>query len=165
MRKFSNENISVKFIFLFFASVILLTNCQNSPVSYQTSFFRETPKKMANKTANLESFKWKNRIILVKENDDKALNRLRDAADEIKERDIIWFVLKENKIETNFDGEKSENFVEFLENEYFKKFDANVFLIGKDGGVKSKGEKLDLKNYFGQIDSMPMRQREMRENE
>ncbi len=118
---------------------------------------------MDNKIENIEDFKWKNRIILVKENDDKALNQLRDADDEIKERDIIWFILKDNKVETNFDGDLSNNFAEYLENEYFKKFDENVFLIGKDGGVKSKDEKLDLKNYFGQIDSMPMRQREMRE--
>ena len=103
---------------------------------------------MNNKTANLEVFKWKNRIILVKENDDKVLNQLRDADDEIKERDIIWFILKDNKIETNFDGELSESFAEHLENEYFKKFNANVFLIGKDGGVKSKDEKTGFEKLF-----------------
>lgn len=119
---------------------------------------------MKNKIENLNDFKWKNRIILLKEIEEKGIKQLREAAEKIKDRDIIWFRSKDGEIETNFDGELSENFAEYLESEYFKKFEMNVFLIGKDGGIKSKDKELNLKNYFGQIDSMPMRQREMQEN-
>jgi len=39
-------------------------------------------------------------------------------------------------------------------------------LIGKDGGEKSRQSgKLDIEQWFDQIDSMPMRQREMRNND
>jgi hypothetical protein len=37
-------------------------------------------------------------------------------------------------------------------------------LVGKDGGIKLKrGDQVDLREIFGLIDSMPMRQREMRQ--
>ena len=40
--------------------------------------------------------------------------------------------------------------------------DFSVLLIGKDGGVKRRStEVLDAWEFFDQIDTMPMRQREM----
>lgn len=155
--------ISSKLIFLLSANLLFIANCQVSAVESQTNSANKTQSKMNNKTANLDDFRWKNRIILVKESGAEGLTQLRESAKEIKDRDIMWFKLNDGKIETNFDGDLSENFAEFLETEYFERFDENVFLIGKDGSIKSKDEKLDLKNYFGQIDSMPMRQREMQE--
>ncbi len=154
----------LKIILLLSASVLFTTNCENLPIRSQTKSVKEIPNKVKNKIENLNDFKWKNRIVLLKEGDDAGIKQLREAAQEIKNRDIIWFRLKSGEIETNFDGELSESFADYLENEYFKKLEANVFLIGKDGGIKSKDEELNLKNYFGQIDSMPMRQREMKEN-
>lgn len=158
------KNLSSKIILLLAASLLFVTNCQNLPIKSQTKSADETPHKMKDKTENLSEFKWKNRIVLVRETGDAGLNQLREAAGEIKDRDVVWFRLKNGALETNFGGELSENFAENLENEYFEKFEADAFLIGKDGTVKSKDEKLDLKNYFEQLDSMPMRQREMREN-
>lgn len=155
------KKISLKIILLLSASLLFAANCQNLPIKSQTKSAKETQDEME----NLNNFKWKNRIILVKENDDAALSQLREAAKEIKDRDVIWFRSKGGAIETNFDGDLSEKFAEFLENEYFVKFEADVFLIGKDGTIKSKDEKLDLENYFGQIDSMPMRRREMQESD
>lgn len=155
---------SLKIIFLLSASVLVFTNFQNPSISSQTKSGQEIPDKMKNKIENLNDFKWEKRIVLLKESDDAGIKQLREFNKEIKDRDVIWFRLKDGEIETNFDGELSENFADYLETEYFKEFETNVFLIGKDGGIKSKDEKLNLKNYFGQIDSMPMRQREMREN-
>lgn len=151
--------------FLLLASVLFITNCENFPVRSQTNSVKEISDTVNSKLENLNDLKWKKRIVLLNKGDEEEIKQLREAAEEIKNRDIIWFRLKDGEIETNFDGELSENFAEYLENEYFKKFEANVFLIGKDGGIKSKDEKLDLKNYFGQIDSMPMRRREMKEND
>lgn len=161
---FCTKFISLKFILLLSANLLFIANCQLSAVESQIKPANETQSKMNDKTADLEDLRWKNRIILVKESGDESLAQLQKSAKEIKDRDIIWFRSNDGKIETNFDGNLSENFVDYLETEYFEKFDENVFLIGKDGSIKSKDEKLDLKYYFGQIDSMPMRQREMREN-
>lgn len=154
----------LKIMFLLSASLLFVTNCENLPIRSQTKSAKEIPNMVKNKTDNLNDFKWKKRIVLLKESDDEGIKQLRESAEEIKDREIIWFRLKDGEIETNFDGDLSENFADYLENEYFKKFEANVFLIGKDGGIKSKDKELKLKNYFGQIDSMPMRQREMQEN-
>lgn len=158
------KHFSLKMIFLLSASVLVFTNFQNPSIISQTKSGQKIPDKMKNKTENLNDFKWKKRIVLLKESDDAGIKQLRETAEKIKDRDIIWFRLKNGEIKTNFDGELSENFADYLENEYFKKFEVNVFLIGKDGGIKSKDKELNLKNYFGQIDSMPMRQREMQEN-
>lgn len=155
----------LKIIFVFSASFLFVTNCQNLPVNSQTKSAKEISNEMKNKIENLNDFKWKKRIVLLKESNDAGIKQLREAAEKIKDRDLIWFRLKDGEIETNFDGELSENFADYLENEYFNKFELNAFLIGKDGGIKSKDEELNLKNYFGQIDSMPMRQREMQEND
>ncbi|WP_202405758.1 MULTISPECIES: DUF4174 domain-containing protein [Halomonadaceae] len=40
--------------------------------------------------------------------------------------------------------------------------DVSVVLIGKDGGVKQRSRGLDVAGIFSLIDTMPMRQREMR---
>lgn len=40
-----------------------------------------------------------------------------------------------------------------------------LFLIGKDGGVKLRAEQPDLNDVFALIDTMPMRQREMRQRQ
>ena len=119
---------------------------------------------MSEEIKDLENFQWKNRIILVKE-DEKVAEKFRENADKIKDRDLIWFAVNNGKIETNFEGSLSEDFADFLNKNYFEKFEKSAFLIGKDGGIKSEDDKLDLENYFGQIDSMPMRQREMREDQ
>lgn len=38
-----------------------------------------------------------------------------------------------------------------------------VILIGKDGGVKSRLDQMDLDVLFSDIDAMPMRRREMQQ--
>ncbi len=158
----------VKIVLLPIAGTILFSGCQNISVNSQTKAEILLTAKSRNNRRNiiktLSDFKWKNRIILIKENEDKALHQLKSEAEQIKERDIFWFRIYDGELETNFNGELPEDFAAHLENDYFGKFDSNVLLIGKDGTVKSKDDILNLKNYFGQIDSMPMRQREMKEN-
>ena len=50
-------------------------------------------------------------------------------------------------------------FLKFRENE-----PSRVLLIGKDGGVKLRGDELDVQRIFDLIDTMPMRIREMKNN-
>lgn len=166
MMKFLIGLISVKIVFLSAVGVFIFSNYQDSRVNSQNEIIVSpmSKDKMYKNMKSLEDLKWKNRIILVREEDDKGLQQLLDSKDKITERDIIWFRSNGEKIETNYDGELPEDFTETLEKDYFKKYESNTLLIGKDGTVKSKDEKLNLKNYFGQIDSMPMRQREMKEN-
>ncbi|MBT8125549.1 MAG: DUF4174 domain-containing protein, partial [Gammaproteobacteria bacterium] len=83
---------------------------------------------------------------------------------EILDRDIYWFVFTDSSIETNYKGELQDNFYRVTLNNYFTDTETNVVLIGKDGGIKQKGKHLDLQGLFDLIDTMPMRQLEMRKN-
>ncbi len=160
--------ISVKFVFLFLAGAIFISSWESFSVNSQTkpkvSPAAETQNKMDKRLKNLEDLKWGNRIILVQESDESSLGRLRDAADSINERDIVWFRLSGGQIETNYRGKLPEDFAAQLEKEYFEKFKSKALLIGKDGSVKSEDKTLDLEYYFKLIDSMPMRRQEIRQN-
>lgn len=171
MRRNLVELVDVKFVFVILVGMFFFSSCQNVSVNSQskpkvspTSIRLIEDMKNDKKLESLEDLKWEKRIILVKEDSDEGLSQLRVAVEAINERHIVWFRLSDGKIETNYEGELSGDFSDKLESKYFKEFDANVSLIGKDGTVKSKDDKLDLKDYFSQIDSMPMRQREMRQN-
>ena len=116
---------------------------------------------------DLDSLRWKNRVILVFAREplaSRAVSNLGDFAAGIEERDIAWFVLDEGTLRSNYEGTLSETLHEQLLNSYFTPApsDTAVLLIGKDGGVKSRSSDLDLEATFGLIDQMPMRRQEMR---
>ncbi|SFR42066.1 protein of unknown function [Marinobacter daqiaonensis] len=112
---------------------------------------------------SLSDLQWQNRIILVGNPESKgeaieALNRFRDG---IEERDIAWFVVDEESVESNINGltaALSESVRARL-----NEGQTEVILIGKDGGVKDRGRQLDMDHLFSLIDSMPMRIREMKQ--
>jgi hypothetical protein len=171
MRENLVELIDVKFVFFVLVGMFFFSSCQNVSVISQskpkvsrTSTPHIEDMQKGKKLESLEDLKWEKRIIIVKEDGDDGLRLLRDSVEAINERHIVWFRLRDGKIETNYKGELAEDFSDKLKNKYFEKFDEDVFLIGKDGTIKSKDNKLDLKNYFGQIDSMPMRRQEMKED-
>lgn len=115
---------------------------------------------------NLTDLKWENRIILVNtvNNKDSILNTFEQNETEINERDIVWFVMYNNAVTTNFNGYLTDNFVSNTIEKYKLK-DTNdqqkVILLGKDGSIKSNHKSLLLEAIFSQIDAMPMRQIEM----
>ncbi|MFC3415426.1 DUF4174 domain-containing protein [Algoriphagus hitonicola] len=81
--------------------------------------------------------------------------------DDFKERKLVYVqFLSDTLSATNFEGEiEPESFKEFLDIRPTE----NWFLIGLDGGLKSKGSKLPkISDIFRIIDAMPMRQSEMR---
>lgn len=115
----------------------------------------------------LEPLRWGNRVILVfapPELSKEAVNNLESLDDAIRDRDIAWFVLTGVEMKTNYTGRMDAGLRTWIVGQYFTPTPGStaVVLIGKDGGVKSRGEDLDLEATFGLIDSMPMRQAEMR---
>ena len=112
--------------------------------------------------SDLDSLVWKNRVIVVNEpkNQDESLQLLKAQVAEIDERDIIWFIIKGNLTLTNYSGQLSREFVSNMR-ERIGLVQGKVILIGKDGGIKSQSDYLNLKAIFSEIDAMPMRQIEM----
>ena len=93
---------------------------------------------------NLNQYRWENRIIITYSSNDQH-PKLTTLKQEILE---------------NSCGFENRNLLHFHildPNEDFK-----IQLIGYDGGVKFEGKNRSLKQLFDQIDTMPMRQNEMK---
>lgn len=114
------------------------------------------------KLSNLDSLEWKNRVVILNEikNQDKSLQLLREQEAQIDDRDIIWFSIKDNLVLSNYKGDLSSEFVSKIR-EKFSHLQNKVILIGKDGGIKSQSDYLNLEDIFSEVDSMPMRLFEM----
>ena len=112
---------------------------------------------------SLEELKWQNRVFIIDNANAKIIKELRSHKSGIEERHVYWFCVVGDAVETNYPGDVGNGFIKHLKTDYFGKYGHPVILIGKDGGVKSKDGKLNIIDYFGQIDEMPMRQSEMRE--
>ncbi len=113
----------------------------------------------------IDELMWDSRIILVRAlvESEETLKIFRELDYEIYDRDIYWFVFKEKGIETNYKSKIEESFRSETLKTYFSDTETNVVLIGKDGYIKQKLKYLDLQEIFDLIDTMPMRQLEMRE--
>ena len=114
------------------------------------------------KLSNLDSLEWKNRVVILNEikNQDKSLQLLKEQEAQIDDRDIIWFSIKDNLVLSNYKGDLSSEFVSKIR-EKFSHLQNKVILIGKDGGIKSQSDYLNLEDIFSEVDSMPMRLFEM----
>ena len=111
---------------------------------------------------DISSLRWENRLIIVNQptNPDNALSLMKNHSQDIIERDIVWFILKGSEAVTSYSGSLSKAFMENIRQEYGLKRNT-VTLIGKDGGIKSQKNSVDLQILFSTIDAMPMRQQEM----
>ncbi len=122
-------------------------------------------------TIDLSTYQWKSRLLLVfAPSEDDAPYRdlrkeLRDQEDKIIDRDLLVFHVFE-------DGESwfGDSLIDKQSAAQLRdRFSVTpgqfvVVLIGKDGGEKFREpNKVDMAEIFSLIDSMPMRQREMRE--
>ncbi len=114
----------------------------------------------------ISELEWSSRIILVRAfgESEEVLKVFRKLDSEIQDRHIYWFVFIEENLETNYKSEIQEDFHSDTLKTYFSDTETNVVLIGKDGGIKQKSKDLDLQGIFDLIDTMPMRQMEMRES-
>lgn len=118
-----------------------------------------------NTTLNkLEQLQWQNRVILVfSDRVDHYQQVFDDAESQVKDRDIVWFIIDGKQVITNYSGKLSDRFGPLL-HQQFKTASQEVILIGKDSGVKLQGQAYPIKSLFDEIDTMPMRIREMQEN-
>jgi hypothetical protein len=113
---------------------------------------------------DLANLQWKNRIVIINEveNEEKTLALLDKSAAEIKDRDMIWFIFNQDRLLTNYLGKISEDFSSRTRERYGTER-SKVILIGKDGDMKSRFDRVDLEAIFSDIDAMPMRQYEMQQ--
>jgi len=119
---------------------------------------------------NIRSFndlRWEKRILLIYENESENMNNflstLEKAEEQLSNRDVLWFLLKEGKITSNSHLSWDDKFFQKIEKVYFSDKKNKVLLIGKDGSIKSISKKLVLDNLISLIDSMPMRRLEIME--
>ncbi|MCO4820646.1 MAG: DUF4174 domain-containing protein [Flavobacteriaceae bacterium] len=123
---------------------------------------------------NLNDHKWTNRVLIVKtSNNDfdkfnEQLNEFKNINKALKERKIVLYkVIQDEFSSINFinngltnSGKVSEIKMQNILN---KNRDFEVILIGLDGGIKLKqSEVLFKEDLFRIIDSMPMRENEIK---
>ncbi|MCG6945551.1 MAG: DUF4174 domain-containing protein [Deltaproteobacteria bacterium] len=119
----------------------------------------------------LKDYQWKNRLILAfspstKDKGYRAFAKdIALQAEEVVDRDLLVFhILETGEIKL---GESSlqTGAGDYLRESFsIRSGTLTVLLIGKDGGVKLRREGgVELNQIFSLIDTMPMRQREMRE--
>ena len=120
---------------------------------------------------DLTQFQWKNRLLFIfaEEASDPSFKKLQSQIiaqkAEVDDRNLIVFEVpaqgpaRMNNIPLNRKDADS------IRNHFAMSSDAfSLILVGKDGGIKLKrSDQVDLTEVFELIDSMPMRQREMRQ--
>ncbi|MDP5121512.1 MAG: DUF4174 domain-containing protein [Spirosomaceae bacterium] len=102
---------------------------------------------------NLQSYKWKNRVVLIFGN---------NATEQLVHKQWVTFDADKTGLEERgiqiFVNPESQSMKKLRNETGFE-----IILIGKDGGVKKRKTSLmQTDELFGIIDSMPMRQSEMR---
>ena len=113
---------------------------------------------------SIGDLQWRNRIILVQAQHNSAalISQLHAHDDAISDRDIVWFVIEETGLASNYDGDLGDALVAEVRGYFSAESAHRVVLIGKDGTVKRRSAQLDLTALDALIDGMPMRQAELR---
>lgn len=121
-------------------------------------------------TNPLESYRWKNRVLLVFSESTDLLSEQKKIFQVEKEglidRDLKIFIIGDEQEHSRHSFSNKE--IETLQRLYNKpKEPYKVVLIGKDGGVKRTilNRVMLIEELYGTIDSMPMRKSEMKNNE
>lgn len=118
----------------------------------------------------LESHLWQDRVILLFASDmqdsnlQTQLQFFEKKLDGLKERKLTVYQITPTTLKKNSSDFFEKNFKENLYQKYKPNKDEFTFiLIGLDGGEKMRSTKVvSLAELFGEIDSMPMRQWEMK---
>jgi hypothetical protein len=120
---------------------------------------------------DLSPYQWKNRLLFLFAPDrfhpmyDALHKSLAAQASEVADRDLVIFEVLESDLSlAKKDMIDSESARLLREKFGVDRGDFAVILVGKDGGTKLKRKgRTPLKDIFALIDSMPMRQEEMRQ--
>ena len=113
----------------------------------------------------LREFKWKNRVLIVADSKKKNLsNKIkRDYSMEFEDRDLVVVKVIGNEVFLNgrlASESLSQSILLIVEDSVDS---SDLVLIGKDGKVKNRyNSENGIKLVFQDIDSMPMRIREMK---
>jgi hypothetical protein len=113
---------------------------------------------------DLSRFRWENRLVLIDndKNYTETLTRLVQKNAAVNGRDILWFILHQGSVATNYSGKITAYFASKVR-QIYRIGQSQILLIDKDDGVKSRLDQVDLQAIFTEIDAMPMRRREMRD--
>jgi hypothetical protein len=122
---------------------------------------------------NLAQFQWKNRLLFLFSPDKnhplfkKFKNEILNHQAEVKDRDLVVFEMCERD-SAKMNGSDIDRQTADAIRDHFSvpsnKF--SLILVGKDGGIKLKRhDHVSLEEVFELIDSMPMRQSEMRQKD
>ena len=130
------------------------------------------PPASATSEIDLPDYRWKHRLLFIfapSTTDATFLaldKRLAQTALEIEDRDMIIFRIFEDSHSRVSDKPLLPVDVEALRRRFgIETGRFTVVLVGKDGGVKLVAHRdADLQSIFNLINSMPMRQQEMRDN-
>lgn len=150
-------NIQIGYIFNFFVALTLGTITMVSTSSGH----------------DLKPYQWKNRVFLVFSPTDadpafKAFNQsISREVSEMKRRDLIVLRIFETGPSFLEENPLLHEDAENLRDRFrVKPGRFCVILVGKDGGVKMvREDRAELQEFFDLIDSMPMRQKEMRQQD
>jgi len=118
-----------------------------------------------------DEHRWRDRLLILYADQEsgKQLAGWKEALEkeeaELEERDLKIYVLRPDQMEAPEGAVVGPGDVDRILEAYRLKGDETAWvLIGKDGGEKMRGtDNLTLEEIFRRIDSMPMRQQEMRE--
>ncbi len=121
---------------------------------------------------DLSAYQWENRLLLLfaptSQNDayQQQVTYLSGHEAGLEDRDLIVFHLFHNEPSRVGDDTVTPDAVAKLRAEMqVRSEEFSLLLVGKDGTVKRRSaEPVATEDLFAQIDGMPMRQREMREN-
>ncbi len=120
----------------------------------------------------LEQYQWENRIVLIfgsraDASVEKQITELESAPDGVSDRDLLIFHIEQEVHLLNGKPSQAPARAQRFKDKYNVPEDEfRYILIGKDGGVKyNKKEFVSNETLFSIIDAMPMRQREIREEE
>lgn len=118
----------------------------------------------------MENHLWKQRVLLIYTEDKNSadyqqqISLLEKEIEELKERKLVVYNFTKTDFLVNFESAWKNS------NELFTKFNPNkatfkIWLIGLDGGIKlAQPTVLSKEKLFAIIDGMPMRKREIRNN-
>lgn len=117
---------------------------------------------------NLDSYRWKNRLVLLVVNDEQApqldeqLKRFQEDPARLKERKLEIITIKPKAYRLGNNAWRSDT---TLYKQYHRKDSFEFVLIGLDGGEKlRKPQPIQLAELYRIIDSMPVRAAEIRRN-
>jgi len=121
---------------------------------------------------DLSKHQWKDRLVLIIAEDDdnekfqKQLTELQNDQTGLKDRKLVIYQVLPKKFNTGFQKKTWKSSTELYKKYKAEDSEFRVVLIGLDGGEKLvQTEVLSVKKLFNTIDSMPMRQSEMRNNQ